>query len=204
MRKNKPFVFELLAVVLAALMLTAPLTPAHAATEGTIELKIDVTETATTDLTRGSATYALRDRWVRSFSNGSGSGQASKIFIDSVTLAGSGTQSYDLDGTLTGPIGSVTFSRIYGIFIHRTNAYVASTQDENVTIGGDFIVTKYLIANGDTLANVAVSLGPNGVFHTTFPGPTGIAVTATTGDALTLTNASSADSVTCEVVIIGS
>lgn len=194
------FLRKALAALMFMSMVLAPI--ADADTSGNVALRLQVDETTATDL--GASTWKLQTEWPKVFSNGVGTNQASKVFQDTVTLAGSGAQSYDLDSTLTGPLGSVTFSRIFAIAVRRTNAPAATTQDENVTIGGDFVLTKYLLPGGDTLANTTIPIHPGGVFFFVAPNSTGVAVTATTGDVVTLTNASSADSCTLEVVILGS
>lgn len=202
-----PF-YRLLAVVMAALMAGAPV-PAMAAVTGTIQLVPNIDETATVD--GGTSTFSYRGsgsaaqfNWTKTITSGTGLDQANKVFYDQVTLAGSGTQPYDLDSTLTGALGTVTFSRIYGIAIKRSDTPTASTQDENVGVRGDFILTKYLFANGDTLANVQIPIRPGGIWYWVAPDSTGVAVTATTGDVLELVNNSSADSCTLQVLILGS
>lgn len=182
-----------------ALAVLAPL-PAHAATAGSINLQLKVNETATTDL--AIARWDFASNVSRMFANGSSTNQANKVFHDTATLAGSGATSYDLDGTLTGALGTVTFSRIYAIVVWRETAYAASTQDENLTIGGDFYLSKILTGWVDDA--VVDKVTPNGMWMRIAPDATGIAVTATTGDVLTITNASSADSVTYNVLVVGS
>lgn len=175
------------------------------AISGTVTLGFDITEVASPDI--GSATGRVAPSWVKTLTNGTGIDQANKIFVDSVTLAGSAAQSYDLDGAaLVGVLGQVmgAFSRIYGVFIRRTDAPAASTQDENLLIGGDFILTKYLIPGADTLSAVTIPVHPGGCFAFIAPNATGVAVTASTGDVITITNASSADSCTFEIVILAS
>lgn len=191
------------AAALMAVMMSLSPAPLLAATTGSVTVSPVITETATTDLGE-TATWKFGTAWSKSFTSGTGTDQASKVFQDSVTLAGSGAQTYDLDGTLTGPLASISFTRIYGILVRRTDTPVASTQDENINVGGDFILTKFLTPGGDTLANVTVPIRPGGLFIYISPDSTGTAITATTGDQLTLTNASSADSVTFHILILGS
>ena len=200
--KTKSLLFRLLAVVLATLFLSPA--PAMAATSGSIQLVPSVTETSTTDL--GSATWTYPSSgatsWTNTFTSGTGLNQANKVYQDSVTLAGSGTSTIDLDSTLTGPLASVSFTRIYAILIRRTDTPAASTQDENLTIGGDFILTKYLVGWVDDA--VTIPIPPGGVFYMLAPNSTGIAVTASTGDQVTITNASAADSCTFQILVLGS
>lgn len=194
--KVSPFM-KYLALALCAVLATSPV---YAATTGTIRVGVNVNESATVD--NGTASFALSDAIVRSYTNGTGNDQASKIYQDTVTLAGSGTSTIDLDSTLTCNLGTCSFTRIYGVIIQRTDLYASSTQDENITIGGDFILTKYLLAWVDDA--LTVPIGPAGVFVALFPGPTGVAVTASTGDQITITNSSSADTVVYKIYVIGS
>jgi hypothetical protein len=198
--KTKRFLSLLCAYALLA-------APALAATSGTIQLVPSVTETTTTDLGAATWTYpaAGSTSWNNTFTSGTGLNQANKVYAKSVTLAGSAASTIDLDSTLTGPSGtSVSFTRIYSILIRRTDTPAASTQDENLKIGGDWILTKYLLPGADTLAAVTIPLPPGGIFYILAPNSTGIAITATTGDELTITNASSADSCTYQILILGS
>lgn len=177
------------------------------AVSGSVALGLDLTETATPDMAGATAVAKLGPTWVKTLTSGTGLDQCNKIFVDTATLAGSGSQAYDLDsGTLVGQMGQVlaAFSRIVAIFIRRTDTPAASTQDENLTIGGDWILTKYLLPGGDTLSGVTIPLHPGGIFMFVAPNSTGVAVTATTGDGLTITNASSADSCSYELVVLGS
>jgi hypothetical protein len=192
---------------LAAIMVLAllPLVGIAAVTTSAgsgLSLSFDIRQGSSSDL--GASNFKYSTQWLKTFANGSGIDQASKVYVKTSTLAGSGTLTIDLDSTLTGPLGSVSFTRIYGIFVRRTDTPVASTQDENVTIGGDWILTKYLVPGADTLAAVTLPLRPGALWVYVSPDATGTAVTASTGDEITFTNASSADSTTLNVLILGS
>jgi hypothetical protein len=173
---------------------------------GKLSVGIDLLRTTSPDV--GSSSYNLAATWMKNITDGTGLNQANKVIVDSVTLAGSGSQNYDLDaGTISDPSGVASgvvaaLSRVYAILIRRTDTPAASTQDENVTIGGDFILTKLLA--GWTDDTITIPIRPGGIFVYIAPDATGVAVTASTGDVITLTNASSADSCTLQVVIIGS
>lgn len=189
---------------LVALLTVALVLPAPAVLADTLAVTsrtyTEVTATTTQDF--GTAEYKTAPKWDISYTTGTGLNQANKIFIDKITLAGSGSTNYDLDGTLTGPLGSVSFTRIVSVKVRRTTTPAASTQDENLTIGGDFVLTKYLIGWVDDA--LTIPLHPGGVWSFDAPNSTGVAITATTGDVLTITNASSADSCEYEIVIVGS
>jgi hypothetical protein len=173
------------------------------ALRGHVNLDLDVEETLSADL--GSASWAYRTVWTNAFANGSGNGQANKVFQDLFSLAGSGSVSYDLSGALVGPMGAaVVFTRIYALCFQRTDAYDNPDQDENLLLGGNFILTKYLLPGADVLSAVRIPIGPRGLFCAVFPGPDGVGVTASTGDVVTLTNASSGDTVAGRTLILGS
>ncbi len=177
---------------------------ALAAVSGNIQVTPEVTETATTDLGTATWKYSNSTTWADSFTSGTGLNQVNKVFQDTVSLAGSAAQTYDLDSTLTGPLGSVSFSRIYTIIVKRTDTPAASTQDENILIGGDWVLTKYLVPGADTLSAVTIPIRPGGIWYFSAPDATGVAVTASTGDQITFTNASSADTVNFKILILGS
>lgn len=200
--KNSPFQRFVLLALCAVLALSPVASFAATSTAGSSSVKFAITQSNTTDL--GTANWAYSADWLKAFADGSGINQANKVYQAKITLTGSGTSTIDLDSTLTGPLATVSFSRIYLLAIRRTDTPVATTQDENVKIGGDWILTKYLVPGADTLAAVTLPLRPGGTFFVVAPDATGIAVTASTGDEITLTNASSADTTHIEIVILGS
>jgi len=174
-----------------------------------ITVGLNIRRTTTSEL--GSAPYQYDAAWVKNILDGTGINQANKVYADKVTLAGSATITYDLDaGTLSDPSGVASgvvaaFTRVVAIAVRRRVDPVASTQDEDVHIKGDFVTTKLLAnAGSGSLADAALVLGPGGVQLMVFPGVNGVAVTAATGDQITLENKSSADSVEVEFVILGS
>jgi hypothetical protein len=158
-----------------------------------IKSKITAVQTAAPDL--GSTRFELTAAGGNidfDFTDGSGLNQANKIFADSAAA----TTTYDLDGSLTGPLGTVTFSRIVAIRIKA-----ATTNAAAIAVGGDFILTKYLTPGADTLSAVTIPVHIGGMFTFVAPSATGVAITATTGDQLTLTVTGSD---AFDIVIIGS
>jgi hypothetical protein len=201
--KTQKRYLTILLLALTALMITTP--PVSAAVSGSVQVAPNITDTATTDFGTATWSYGTSTGWTNTFTSGSGLNQASKVFIKTTTLAGSGAYSLDLDATNTGPLGeTVTFSRIYMILARRTDTPAASTQDENVNVGGDWVLTKYLTPGADTLSAVTIPMRPGGLWYVLAPDSTGIPVTATTGDQITWTNASSADSCTLSIIVLGS
>jgi hypothetical protein len=148
---------------------------------------------ATTDV--GSATFDLGSggNFSNDLTEGTGANQANKIFNDTATA----TTTYDLDGTLTGPLGTLTFTRIVAIRITTP-----ATNTAAVTVSGDFIRSKYL--SGWVADPIVIPVGGasvKGQFQFVTPSTAGVAITATSGDDVTVTVAGS-DSFT--IVVIGS
>lgn len=150
---------------------------------------------STADLGTNSGSRALSV--ALSLANGTGAGQADIAFVDTRTLAASATEDLDLSGALVGIEGAaVVFARVKAIVI------VAADGNTNN------VVVSRPASNGLVLfsaASDALPIRPGGflVVGTGSADATGIAVTAATGDLLTLTNSSSGTSVTYSIAIVG-
>jgi hypothetical protein len=143
------------------------------------------------------ATPSIPIAWARQFTldNGTGANQADKIYLDTNTLAASGTANVDLAGSLTDMFGAaLTFVKIKAMFIA---AKIDNTNDVQVTRPGTNGVPLFMAA-GDGIA-----LQPGSMFAWISPGVNGVAVTAGTGDLLTFTNSGAGTGVTYDVVIVG-
>jgi hypothetical protein len=163
------------------------------ALSATIKAGINATQTAPVDL--GTASFPLNVSTSLALTDGTGSGQADRMFSDTRTLAASATEDLDLSGTLTNAFGvTVTFARIKAIYV---TADSGNTNNVNVTRPASNGVPIFLAA-GD-----GIPVRPSGVFVWACTDATGVAVTAGTGDLLTFTNSSGSTSVTYSVVIIG-
>ena len=176
-----------LAVALVlAIITTGSVDAASALRSTTIQIGMTGGLTSTTPgLGTGTGTsFTLSENWTTAFTDGSsGANKANKVYV----LHAATTTTVDLDSTLTLADGSTgAFARILAIAIKPDTANSAA-----LTLGGDWLLTKYLIPAGDTLANVTIPINKTGVWMFTAPDATGIAVTATTGDGLTLTVAGS-------------
>ena len=158
-----------------------------------VQLNISGGLTGVTDITGSTTSFNLNQAWSNSFTDGSGANQANKLYCKHAAT----TTTVDLDSTLTLCDGTTgAFSRIAGVYIKP-----ATSNSAAITLGGDWILTKYLIPGGDTLANVTIPINKSGLWAFTAPDATGVAVTASTGDQLTLT-VSGSDAF--DLVIIGS
>ena len=128
--------------------------------------------------------------------NGSGAGQANKIFHDKRALAASATEDLDLSGTLTDPFGAtLTFTKVRVLMIKAAAANV-----NNVLVGGASATqVSSLFAD---VADVLV-VRPGGMFLVTAPDATGYAISATT-DLLKIANSGSGTGVTYDIAVLGS
>jgi hypothetical protein len=125
------------------------------------------------------------------FTNGSGALAVNKVFVDHAAT----TTTYDLDGSLTDPTGStISFSRIAMVRIVPATANAAA-----LALGGDFILTKYLTGWVDDALTVPIH--KTGFWQFVAPDATGVAVTASTGDQLTVTVSGSDE---YDILILGS
>jgi hypothetical protein len=108
------------------------------------------------------------------------------IFAVTGTIAG-GAVSYDLAGSLTDPLGdAVTFAKVMAVYIINNGTVAA------MTIGGANNIP--MIASGGVM-NIATGA------YNMFTDPTGITVTAGTGDLITITGTNDD---TFDLVVIGS
>lgn len=161
----------------------------------TTKLVTSVVSTLTDALDLSTVTdplsYALRT----TLTSGTGANQADMLWHDTRTLAASGTEDLDLAGVLVNGLGDTqTFARVKTILVA---AAAANSNNVNVTRPAANGVPLFLAA-GDGIA-----VRPGGMFMATAPDATGYAVTAGTGDLLTVTNSAAGTSVTYSVIIIG-
>jgi hypothetical protein len=147
------------------------------------------------DLGTVSAPFALTSSVA--LATGTGAGQADKVFADTRTLAASATEDLDLAGVLTDAFGAaITFARIKAVII---TADADNTNSVQVTRPASNGVPLFMAA-GDGIA-----LRPGGVFAWVAGSAdaTGVAVTAGTGDLLTITNSAGSTGVDYSVMIVG-
>lgn len=195
----KSKLFRGLALVAALGLAFAGLGDVQAATtlSGDIRNSIGLTYGSSQDLGTASWNSGPAGAFIITLTDGSTANKANKIHVDTITT---GT-SYDLDaGTLVSPVGvaQAAFSRIVAF---RVCAPAANTTA--VALTGDFLSTKYLTIGGvvDDPVTVTIPVHPGGCFLWTAPSATGVAVTASTGDVITVTPSGSE---TAYVVIVGS
>lgn len=145
------------------------------------------------DLADGSVPLSYRQRLA--WTSGTGANQADLIFHDQRTLSASATEDLDLAGVLTDAYGTtLTFARIKAVVIAAASG---NTNNVNVTRPASNGVPLFLAASD------GIAVRPGGVFMWVAPDATAVAVTAGSGDLLTLTNSAGSTSVTYDVIIIG-
>lgn len=158
-----------------------------------ISMGIDAELTKALDLSTPEDHMILNS--VYAWPTGTGAGQADLLWHDQRTLAASATEDLDLAAVLSDAFGTVlTFARIKMIIV---KAAVANTNNVNVTRPAANGVPIFLAA-GD-----GVPVLPGGAYWWIAPTATAIAVTAGTGDLLTITNSAAGTSVTYDIVLIG-
>lgn len=159
-----------------------------------IGLKLIASLTGSGDLVTPAAD--LRNTTSIVLTSGTGSGAADMMWSDTRTLAASATEDLDLAASLSPHVGTgtLTFARIKGLLIKAADA---NTNDVQLTRPASNGVPLFLAA-GD-----GIPVKPGGLFLWVAPNAAGVAVTASTGDLLTLTNSAGSTTVTYDVVIIG-
>jgi hypothetical protein len=133
-----------------------------------------------------------------SLDNGTGSGQADKVWADTRTLTASATEDIDLAGAaILDAFGvAAVFARVKALFIQANPA-----NTNNVLVGG---VTNGWATLISPAATGVVTVRPGGGFAAWSGDATAFAVTAGTGDLLHIANSAGGTSVTYDIVVIGS
>lgn len=130
--------------------------------------------------------------------NGTGaSGTADLLYAVKTTIAGAGSTTLDLAGTLTDFFGNVlTMARAKYMYFNLT----ADTTASDVSIGN---ATAPLL-NWISAATSTVKVRNGGLFLLGGPDATGYAVTATTADGLKVLNNDATNTATLKLAVIGS
>lgn len=136
---------------------------------------------------------------VTSFADGTGAGQANKVYGATRTLAATTSEDLDLNGVLVDEFGTViTFTRVVAIFIQL------KTAGSTLLVGGA-AANQFINWVGDATDKVRIRTGAaaKGWFGLWCDDATGYVVTAGTGDKLKIDNPG-AGSVDYDIIIIGS
>jgi hypothetical protein len=128
--------------------------------------------------------------------DGTGAGQADRLFSDTRTIAASSNDDLDLAGVLVDALGAtITFARVKGLYVAA-----ATANTNNVLIGaGTNPFINLLNATG------VITLRPGAwiTFGVGATDATGAAVTAATGDILRIANSGAGTTVNYDIIIIG-
>jgi len=159
----------------------------------TVNFSINGIQSNALDLGTAALPFSLSSNF--SLTSGTASGQADRVFTDTRTLGASATEDLDLAGVLLDAFGAaITFVKVKGIFI---KAAAANTNNVNVSRPAGATGVPLFLAISD-----GFFLPPGFTFAWFGPG-TGVTVTPSTGDLITLTNSAGGTGVTYDVVIIG-
>lgn len=160
---------------------------------GQLKVVLDAEQRNPLDL--GSVRDNLLKDFSQVFTNGVGLDQANRMWHDQRTLAASATENLDLAASLVDAFGNtLTFTRVKAIIVRAVDGNTNSVQVTRPAANG----VPLFMAAGDGIA-----LTPGAAFVAIFPDANGIAVTAGTGDLLTITNSAGGTPVTYDIVIIG-
>lgn len=157
-----------------------------------LSLALSTVQTNPLDLLTGRAPVDL----LKAITLGSGTGanQVDRLFTDRRTLAASASEDLDLAGVLSDAFGAtLTFAKLKALLVI---ADTANTNNVNVTRPASNGVPLFLAA-GD-----GIPVLPGGLFAWVGPGA-GVAVTAGTGDLVTVANSGAGTSVTYDVYALG-
>ncbi len=160
-----------------------------------LSLALNAALTAAVD--KGSNTGNRALEVVRSFLDGTGAGQADRIYVDDFSVAASGNTDLDLAGSLAdGMGGTASFARVKLLVV------VADILNVNNVVVGAAASNPWIGLLG---ATHTVTLRP-GAFVAAGCGAadaTAYATVAGTGDLLRLANSSSGSAVTGSIAVVG-
>lgn len=156
---------------------------------------LTVKGTLTNSLDLKTVTAALNFGRSISLANGTGAGQADKMWDDTRTIAASTSDDLDLAGVLADAFGAlVTFVKVKALIV------AAAAGNTNNVVIGNHPTAGFLGPLGAAAHTIAVP--PGQLFAVTF-GTSGWTVTPTTADILRITNGGAGTSVDYSIVIIG-
>ena len=161
----------------------------------TTNLTLNLAATGTNSIDLETLRTVLAYSANKALASGTGANQANVLWSDQRTLVASATEDLDLAGVLIDAFGkTVTFTKVKMILFF---AAAANTNNVNVTRPAAAGVPLFLAAED------GIGIRPGGLLLISQPDNTGVAVTATTGDLITITNSAGGTSVVYDVIIIG-
>jgi hypothetical protein len=159
----------------------------------TFNFTVSGTHSAALDLGTAALPFTLSSNFT--MASGTAANQADRVFTDTRTLGISATEDLDLAGVLTDSFGAlITFVKLKALII---KAAAGNTNNVNLSRPAGATGVPIFLAISD-----GIVIPPGYTFAWFGPG-TGITVTPSTGDLITLTNSGAGTGVTYDVVIIG-
>jgi hypothetical protein len=161
-----------------------------------INAKLDILQLLAADLgVGGFANLPILTDWSAQVSNGTGAGQASQVYQDTGSIAPSGTTTIDLAGSLTNIFGqTITFTKIKLLAIRAAAANNVANNLQVARPAANGFVWFLALSDGFYLAPGAWFLWYD---------PAGVAVTAGTADLLSLINSAGTNTISYDLVIVG-
>jgi hypothetical protein len=161
----------------------------------TTRVDLRLTRTLTNALDLETPTSASTYTALIDMATGTGAGLADMTWSDQRTLSASATEDLDLAAALTGPLGTtLTFARVKAVLVKAASG---NTNDVQITRPASNGVPLFLAASD------GIAVKPGGLFLWVAPNAAGVAVTAGTGDLITVTNSAGSTSVTYDVIVVG-
>ena len=134
---------------------------------------------------------------VVSWTNGTGSNQADRLYYGERTLATSTSETLDLAGVLADIYGNtLTFAKVHVIAVKNMNTTAAKLEIGPNSTNGFGTNGFWAAANDRDIVNI------NGGVLVLYS-PAGVAVTASTADLLYVNNASAVNALTYRIAILG-
>ncbi len=163
----------------------------------TVTLQYDIDLRPTIKKTEGFVPAVVVPRLMhkRTLTAGNGTGQINLLYHARHSLAASGTATIDLDSTLSNILGTLAaFAKVKALAIANTSDSLADPTTAAITVDGDWITT---IFGASSLWPLDAGGEINWLHRV------GQAVTATTGDVITLTNLDASNAAQVDVLIAG-
>jgi hypothetical protein len=160
--------------------------------QATVSLALSSLLTGSLDIER--LTSQIDKTWRIPLSDGTGAGQATRIWSDTRTLASAASENIDLNGALTDAFGAaLNLTKVKAILIAADPANTTKLTIGNVANG---------IAAPFGAATHSIEVPPGGLFLIATPDVTAFGVTAATADLLRVANAAGG-AATYDIVLIG-
>jgi hypothetical protein len=162
-------------------------------TLGLLNLRLSIVEAIAQDL--GQKSQNIDKAKIFQFADGSGLGQFSKVWQDSVTQIQSVNNDLDTNGSsLTGAFGTVSFAALKGILVIANDSNPGNLVIGNVTNG---IVAPF------GAATHSQAVAPGGVFLNINPSAAGFPTVAGTADLIRIASAATVGNYSYDVVLFG-